>query len=302
MKNSIELLISFVLKPFVILWFWFLRWFRYNKLLNGLNNKKIGMPSVFYFPFAYFYKFSLLIKRIWAAQFSSYALKKYTGFLKIHYSKDGLGYFDYKSLSPDDYLKIYQNLTGRVSYYIAHNPAVLDYKDGDSFLDAGCGKGQNIKELVRCFPNSPVKGFDVSKEALKVIQTALKDNRNVSVEESSVSDIKYLASYPDGAFDHVIISHVFAFLIGSGINETKDIRQMIIDQLIRIAAKSLLIMDGDILSDNKAPEIIIEQNTRCVFKESILAYFLKHFSKGELYSMFSPENEAVIFKKSAENK
>lgn len=295
-KKLIRLLISLVLKPFVVMWFWFLRWFRHNRLLSGLNSKKIEKHSIFYLPFSYFYSLLFLIKRIWKTDFVEYALKKYDVFLKIHYSKDGLGYFDYENLSSDECLKIYRQMPSRISYYIAHSPSVLDYKDGDSFLDAGCGKGQSIKELVNRYPNSYIKGFDVSREVLKIVHIALKDNKKVCVEQGSVVDFQYLESYPAASFDHVILSHVFLFLIGASIEKTKEMRQALIDQLMRIAAKSLLIMDGDILLEKDLPEVMIEQNNRCLFKESAIPYFSKHLSKGELYAAFSSEDKAVIFR------
>ncbi|MCX5715307.1 MAG: class I SAM-dependent methyltransferase [Candidatus Omnitrophica bacterium] len=259
-KKVAEFLISIALKPCAIMWFWYLRWFRHNRMLSALNNKEIGSPSVIYLPFAYLYNLLLFARRSWATNFTKYALKKYSAFLKRHYTKGGLGYFNYEQLSPEDCIKVYQGLTGRISYYLDHNPTLLEYKNGDTFLDAGCGKGQNIKALVSRYPNSSIKGFDVSEEALKIVQTALKDNNKISAEVGSVVDFKYLASYPAGAFDHLIVSHVFAFLIGPSVEETRKIRQMVIDHLVRVAAKTLLIMDGDILSGNDTPEVTLRNH------------------------------------------
>jgi SAM-dependent methyltransferase len=296
-KNGIiKVLVSSALKPFVIIWFWFYRWFRHNRMLSGLGNRKIGHPSIAYLPFAYLNRLLFFINDVWTASFTKYALKKYIVFLKRHYAKEGLGYFDYEHLSDGDRLKIYQEQEGRIAYYIKHNPTVLDYKDGDSFLDVGCGIGQNIKELVGRYPNSSIKGFDVSKEALMVIQTALRDNKRISVEVGDVVDLKYLASYPSGSFDHVVMSHVLAFLIEAGTEETRKMRQAIIDQLVRITSKDLLIMDGNILSKNDTLQVMIEQNNRCFFKESLVPYFSKHLSRGEAYGVFSPDNEGIIFR------
>ncbi|MDP8230752.1 MAG: class I SAM-dependent methyltransferase [Candidatus Gorgyraea atricola] len=295
-KNLIESLMSLLLKPFVVLWFWFLRWFRHNRLLAGLGNKEIGRHSVFYIPFAYISRFSSFLKATWNSEFAEYTLKKYKNFLKIHYSKDGLGYFDYDGLSESDCLKIYRDMESRIAYYIKHNSVCMGYENGDSFLDAGCGKGQSIKELVKYYPDSQIKGFDVNAGALRIIQIALKDKKNVKVEKGSVVDFKYLESYPAKSYDHLVVSHVFSFLTGSNIEETRKLRQVLIGHFIRIAAKSVLIMDGDILSERKEPEVIIEQNTRYFFRESLVSYFSKHALSGELYAMFSPENEAVIFK------
>ena len=295
-KKLITITLNPILKIFVVIWFWFYRWIKHNRFLIWLNNKQVGKPSIIALPFVFTNELISIIKRSWAVVFSEYALKKYKLFLKIHYSEKGVGYLNYDELLQDECLKIYNELSSRVAHYIKHNSTVLDYSNGDSFLDAGCGKGQNIKELIARYPNSLIKGFDVSTGALLVVQTALKGNGNVQVEVGSVVDFQYLESYPTGAFDHLIISHVFSLLIGSGVDETRKLRQTLIDHFIRIAAKSVLIMDGDILSQIEVPEVIIEQNTRCVFRESLIPYFAKHQAKGELYSMFSPENIGIIFR------
>jgi SAM-dependent methyltransferase len=295
-RKLITITLNPILRIFVIIWFWFFRWIKHNRFLIWLNNKQVGKPSIIALPFVFTNELISIIKRMWAVAFSEYALKKYKLLLEIHYSEKGVGYLNYNKLSQVEYLKIYNELSSRAAHYITHNSTILHYNDGDSFLDVGCGKGQNIRELIARYPNSMIKGFDVSTGALRVVQTVLKGNSNVQVEVGSVVDFQYLDSYPTGAFDHLIVSHVFALLIDSGVDKTRKLRQTLIDHFIRIAAKSVLIMDGDILSETEVPEVIIEQNTRCVFRESLIPYFAEHQEKGELYSMFSTENTGIIFR------
>jgi len=304
-KKNTERVIAFIIKPFVFVWFWFILWVKHNKSAKSLNNtQKMGArdkPSIVSLPFVYTDHLISLIKRVWTVEFSEYALKKYEHkrFAEKHYSKEGRAYFNFDKLSQADCLEMYNKLTGRIAHHITHNPSILDYKDGDSFLDAGCGMGQNIKELVVRYPNSPIKGFDFSKEALRVIREGLKKNSNVSVEVGSIVDFQYLESYPNGSFDHFIISHVFSFMVGSGIDETRKLRQKLIDHFVRIAAKSVLILDRSdtILSENKVPEVAIGQlPSRCFLRESLLPYFSRHISNGELYAMLAPTNEGIVFK------
>ena len=184
----------------------------------------------------------------------------------------------------------------RLSYYIEHNQSVLDYKDGDSFLDAGCGRGQNIKELACRYPHSKIKGFDVNRGALRVIATALKNRTNVLVEVGSVVGQVYMEEFPANAVDHVVVSHVFSFLIGKDLEETKKLRQATVDQLLRVAKKTVVILDANIWKEDEGIELVIEQNTRCFISESLAPYFPASLDSGEFYLTLAPEDQAFIFK------
>ena len=286
-----------ILKPFVWAWFWAIRWVIHNGFLIWLENEAVGKPSIISLPFVYSRKVINVIRRAWNIEFADYALKQYKRLVALHYSAKGVGYVNFNKLSEQELLEIYDGLGGRVSYFIKNNSTVMTYRDGDTFLDVGCGKGQNIKELVTLFPNSGIKGFDVSEGALRVIQTALKNNDKIRVEIGSVTDVNYLQSYEKRSFDHVIMSHVMSILSASGIEETRKMRQETINELIRIASKTVLILDGDAFCDKKDPEFSIEQNTRGVFKESFIQYFDDHLVNGELYVMFSNESTAFLYRK-----
>jgi ubiquinone/menaquinone biosynthesis C-methylase UbiE len=264
--------------------------------LSFLKNEEIGKASILALPFSLFGRVQRLVKRIWRHAFINYALKRYEIYLKQHYSAEGVGYFNYDALSDDKCIAIFGEMESRLGYYIDHNPSVLNYEDGDRFLDAGCGRGQNIKELVCRYPHSTIKGFDVNKGALRVIQTALKDRTNAQVEVGSIVNPTYLGEYPAKSIDHVVVSHVFSFLIDRDIEETKKLRQATIDQLLRIAKKTVIILDANIWKDDEGVELVIEQNTRCFFKESLAPYFSPYLDRGELYLALSPEDRAFIFK------
>ena len=291
--------IRHILKPFVWAWFWTSRWIIHDCFLVFIKNKAVGKPSIISMPLVYARGGIRVLRRAWNIEFTDYALKKYKRLVEIHYSAAGVGYLDFDKLSEQALLEIYDGLRGRVAYFVKNSPAALTYKDGDTFLDVGCGKGQNIKELVKLFPNSGIKGFDMNEGALRVVQSALKNNDNIRVERDSVTDISYLQSYGTRSFDHVIMSHVMSTITGRGIEETRKVRQALINELIRIASRTVLILDGDCLYDkNEDPKFVIEQNTRGSFKESFVQYFDKHLVNGELYVMFSPESTAFLYRKS----
>ena len=290
--------IRHIIKPFVWAWFWAIRWVIHNGFLIWIKNEAVGKPSIVSLPFVHARRVITGLRRAWNIEFADYALKKYKRLVEIHYSAAGVGYFNFDNLSEQELVEIYDGLGGRVAYFIQKNSTALTYRDGDTFIDVGCGRGQNIKELVALFPNSGIKGFDVSEGVLRVIQSALKNNVNIHVEKGSVTDVNYLESYDEESFDHVIMSHVMSILSGNGIDDTRRVRQKLINELIRIASKTVLILDGDVFCDSKDPEFSIEQNTRGFLKESFKQYFGEHLVNGELYVMFSPESTAFLYRKS----
>ena len=289
-------IVVYVLKPFVAMWFWGVRWQKHNELLRWLKNDKVGKPSKLAPPFIFSGRAMRWVISIWQHAFTEYALRRYEIYLKQHYSTEGPGYFDYDALTDEECIDLFDGDESRLSYYIDHNQSILRYKDGDSFLDAGCGRGQNIKGLVHRYPNSTIKGLDVNSGALRVIQMALKSQTNVQVEVGSIVDLTYMGKYPENSIDHVVVSHVFSFLVARGIEETKKLRQTAIDQLLRIAKKTVIIMDTNIWKDDEDAELVIEQNTRCFFKESLAPYYSDYLDRGELYLAFSPEDKAFIFR------
>jgi len=295
--RRIHRIVARYIKPLVVVRFWYVRWRTHNQFLLWLRNDQIGKPSVLAFPFVYYYRGCTFLKRIWQTEFSDYALRRYQAYLALHYSPTGVGYFDYTALSDESRVSIFNGLSSRLAHYVDYNRTILDYKDGETFLDAGCGKGQNIKELISRYPRSVIKGFDINEGALQVVGAALKDSPNVHVELGSIVDPTYLSSYPDHSIDHVVVSHVISFLSSSSLDETRTLRQTVIDQLLRIARRTLIIMDANIWSDSGSFEVIMDQNTRCFFRESLQPYFSKYQDIGELYLMVSSDDMAFAFKK-----
>jgi ubiquinone/menaquinone biosynthesis C-methylase UbiE len=294
LKMIFKIVVSVVIRLVVFFYFWFIRWVLNQRFFR--NDKGMALPSFLVRPIVFIHAAIVFIKKTWREEFSNYAVKKYPEFIKNHYSKQGAGYLNYENLSEAEYLEIYNGLKSRLSYYITNHKKLLDYQNGTSFLDMGCGKGENIKGLVERYPNSKIKGFDINNGALNVAKTALRDNPNVQIEQGSVIDFSYLTTYPANSVDHVIMSHVIAFLMDISIKATKELRQNIINQLIRIARKSVIILDGNIVSDQVEPKLLIEHNTRCVFHESLVPYFAQYKSIGELYMAFeSVEKSACIF-------
>ena len=298
-KKHIKQIIIILTKPIVHTWFWYHRWIMHNNFLVWLKNKEVGKASLIYYPFKIVNRLIQFIIIIWQKEFIDYSLKRYKELVDFHYSTEGIGYLDFHSKSKKELLNIYKSISGRISYFIKNNYLTSIYKDGDSFLDVGCGKGQNIKEIVYNYPSSNIKGFDINEGVLKIVKLALKGYSNVNVEQGSVTDFDYLATYANNSVDHIIFCHALSFITGTDVESTRKIRQTLIDHLIRIASKSVIILENrSIIYDDDFIDYKIEQNTRGTFRESLLPYFTNHINdKANLCAMFSPETTALLFKK-----
>ena len=156
---------------------------------------------------------------------------------------------------------------------------------------------ENIKVLEEHFPNSTIRGFDISEEALSVVKLGIQNQKQFHLEVGSLTDLNYMNQFSRNNFNHVLVSHVFSFIMSGGEASTHQLRQQIIDKLIRISSKTLLIIDGPGLLHFKEPSFEVEQLQRAVYAESIIRYFNKHLNHGEVSAIFSPESFGVLFQK-----
>ena len=236
-----------------------------------------------------------LIRRCWRSVYKEYGLKCYSKLIGIHYGLKGRGYFNYGVLTDKEKLALYGEPRGRLEFFLKKNLQSLGYVDGQSFLDAGCGRGQNIKVLAEYYPNSPIRAFDVSEGAVDVVRLGVQDHKQIQIEIGSMTDLNYLQQLPDKGFDHVLVSHVFSFIMSRSEAGTLLLRQKIIDELIRISSRTVLILGGNELFQLEEPSFKIEQLKRATFAESIARYFDKHLNHGEVYAVFSPESIGLLF-------
>ena len=280
----------------VVIWFWPSRWIRHNRFLFRLKNPRLK-PIILSLPFIYLSLAFIVMKKEFDRLFARYALQKYAVFTRHHYSEGGLGYLHDEHMTDAERAAIYNQQTGRIGYFLNHNKSLISYKNGDTFLDAGCGKGQNIRVLCERYPGSKVKGFDFSNEAVRIVRFGVGNNPNISVGTGDICDLKFLSSVPDASFDHVLVSHVIGFLSGPGVEETRIFRQQLIDQLVRICSASVIILDT--IEDIPEIRVELEQNTRCIVHDRLMNYFEKYTTTGhgEMYIMFSDESSGLLYLK-----
>ena len=294
LKNSGIRFFCSILRLIVPLWFWIYRWLKDQEFLVGLQSPTLR-PGLLAFPIWLIMSGFKLIKKSWTSVYIDYGMRRYSIWVAEHYSPTGRGYYNYGNLSKQEKLNLYGEPRGRIEYFLKSYPRTLKYEDGQSILDVGCGRGQNIKVLLEYFPTSKIKAFDLSEGALSVVELGVENQKQIQTEVGSITDINYLKQYPTNGFDHVLVSHVFSLIMTGSEATTLLLRQQIIDELVRISSKTLLILGGKELLHLDEPSFKIEQLKRAFFAESIARYFDKHLNHGEVCTVFSPESIGLLF-------
>jgi hypothetical protein len=87
-------------------------------------------------------------------------------------------------------------------------------------------------------------------------------------------------------------------MLRSTLEETRAARQRIVDETIRIARRTVVVLDA---VEIKRPNltVTIEQRDRSIVHDDLTHYFSRHTAEGQIYVMLSPEDEAIIFRKSS---
>jgi ubiquinone/menaquinone biosynthesis C-methylase UbiE len=264
---------------------------------HDLFLRQLGLPGQRWWlrPFGILLRAFGVLDRCWRVAFTRAAIRHYAETLQRHYGPTGLAYGHFVHEADFDRLTRFKKQRGRIRFYL-HDHRIINFMDGDSFLDCGCGPGQNVVELRRAYPRSPIKAFDSSADAVAIVKLGSKEDPLTIAELGDVFDVVYLASYPDKSVDHVIVSHVMGFLLRSSIEETRVARQHIVNELVRIARKTVVILDR-IETNHQGISVEIEQRDRGIVHDDLTYYFRCHGSQGELYLMLSPEDQAIVFHK-----
>jgi ubiquinone/menaquinone biosynthesis C-methylase UbiE len=284
--------VTALMRPPATMWFLYLRAVRHDLFL-----RQLALPGQCWWlrPFGIASRAIGVLSRCWRVAFTRAAIRHYAKTLTRHYGPRGLAYGHLASETDADRLARFKNQQGRIRFYL-HDCRVLDFADGDSFLDCGCGPGQNVAELRRAFPASPIKAFDYNADAIAIVKLGSKGDALTTAEQGSVLDWPYLAAYPDNSVDHVLISHVMGFLLRPSMEETRKARQHIVNELIRIARRTVLVLDR-VETNQTQMSVEIEQRDRGIVHDDLTQYFQRHETEGQLYLMLSPEDEAIIYRK-----
>lgn len=269
-------------------------WITDQMFLVSLQSPTIGRPSVIGMLFAFQGYLWRAIKVMWNEAYTEYTLHLYSKRNLAHYAKNGRGYMNVPNLSDQERIDQFAKLESRLEVFVDSYPMMVDYIDGESFLDAGCGKGQNLKFVLGRFPHSLYTGFDIDERCLQVARIGTEGCATRSVRHGSILDFNFLKSFEAKSVDHVYVCHVFSALLSPTIDETKLRHQSIIDEFVRISRRSIMIIDS--MTIGNFLEVRIEQLTRATVCEDIVSYFGKHRLIGEACVLSCQHSRAVLFK------
>lgn len=269
-------------------------WITDQIFLLSRNNPALGRPSALGMSFGFLVYLWRAIKTMWAEAWSEYVLHLYHRRNRAHYAKGGRGYAELPNLSAEECAGQFAGLTSRLQVFVESYPMMVGYEDGESFLDAGCGKGQNLKFVLDRFPHSPYTGFDIDERCLQVARAGLEGSANRSLRQGSILDFDFLQSLEDKSVDHICVCHVFSTLLEPTTHATKLSHQRIIDEFVRISRRSIMIIDS--MTVGNFHEVHIEQFSRATVCENIASYFTRHQSRGEACVLSCLDFRAVLFK------
>lgn len=87
----------------------------------------------------------------------------------------------------------------------------LTISSGDYILDAGCGPGNLILEIIKQNKNNlKIVGLDSSLHMLKYARSRFKKMKNIIIQSA---DLNYKLDFPDGYFNKIVCNNVLYSLI-----------------------------------------------------------------------------------------
>jgi len=155
----------------------------------------------------------------------------------------------------------------------------ISLKNGEKFLEIGCGTGEQLIKCAKSCPDSKIIGIDLTDDSLGIIkQTCLKEGlENVITIKGNMDDLPILLN-SENDFDVVISCFALYY--------SKDIPQMISKIKKILKPNGRLFVCGPVEGNNK--ELIQFQKDisessikkiRYVMSEDILPEILKNFSQ-----------------------
>ena len=285
-------IIKFFLKPFVVVYFWVNRWFIHRKFAHEMNVEVLGKPNLLFYPLIYLYKAISKIYNLYTDVFNDYALNKYRKLSVKHYSLSGVAYKEFKYLDTEQMKKKYSNNKSRLEYFYKNNNYLLGFKNGDSFLDIGCGLGGDIRFLSNTFDKSKIFGIDINPQAISIIKLG-NENPNVDAEEGNYLNTDFFDKFKSQSYDWVLASHSINLIFDENIEKTLKLKKELVKELIRISNKGVLIQTS--IHNQKRFAVELEQKSRLLIFHDLKESF-PAVGSGELYIMKSEESLAYFWR------
>lgn len=257
-----------------------------------LNNPIVGKRNLFNYALS---KASSL-KSISMKKINGYiaqkVIKEYSIRNSLHYQPSGRGYTGLGVLNQKMLEMEYQKLTSRLEFIVKNYSRALNIQVNQSWVEFGCGKGQNLKYLISRDSNLTYHGFDINEDCLKVANFG-KISNGITLQVGDIKDIEFLRRFNDNQFDNSLISHVLSTILCENIDATEIIHKSIVSELCRITKNSIIIIDEQNI-DNKF-SVNIEQLNRATINQDLFKFFKNY--DGELFYIKTDESKALIFRK-----
>ncbi len=231
------------------------------------------------------------LRRVLRAEYQDRTFARFTRLHPRHYSVGGRGYQTVAGGSPEERRQRYEGQHSRLEHFLDEFHDLLDCVDGDSFLDLGCGTGQNLRMLAARFPASSITGYDLNADAVALVQEC-EEHPGVRVGLGDLIDPEFRRRTLSEPVDHIVLSHVFSLIFGPSADDTVSLRRDIVDDLVAACRKDIVIVDT--FGSPGLPVISIEQRQRATVSDNVMDYFAGHAS-GRVVMAQSDRTRAVIF-------
>ncbi len=231
------------------------------------------------------------VSRRFQGAYQDLLFRRYTALHGLHYGPTGRGYQTIAGGSHEDHLARYQGQFSRLAFFADEYADILRYEDGDTFVDLGCGSGQNIRFLAERYSTSMVVGTDMNADAVALVREC-EPSANVQLSVGDMRDADFLSRLMSDRIDHVVLSHVFSLIFAPSARETRELRQRFIDRVVAGSRKSVIILDN--FGKRGELSIAIEQKQRAHVTDDVMSYFSKHV-EGRAFMVESQRSQAIIF-------
>jgi len=231
------------------------------------------------------------VSRRFRVAYQDLLFRRYTRLHGLHYGPTGRGYQSIAGGSHDERLARYKGQLSRLAHFDAEYSDILRYQDGDTFVDLGCGSGQNIRFLAERYPTSAIIGTDMNADAVALVKEC-ESSSNVFLSVGDMRNQDFLSNVLSEPIDHVVLSHVFSLIFAPSAGKTRQLRQAFIDKVVERSCKSVIILDN--FGKRGEISIAIEQRQRAHVTDDVMSYFSKHVD-GRTFMVCSERSQAIIF-------